>query len=313
MPQTTKNRVIEDSNSGAVHLDIVSDYSAQSVIACLLRFGSLRGWPGVICTDPGSQLESASGQLDKWWSSMGDELRTFGGKQNFKWKLSPADSPWRQGKAERRIAIIKKQLALSIGDTRVTPLELQTTLMEIANMCNERPIGLSQPRADGTYQIITPNQLLLGRSINILPDNTPIVENMPVAARFRLIHHVSTNFWERWSAEVSPGLVVRQKWHEHSRNLCVGDLVLICEPSKLKAKYKLGIVDSVVLSSDNIVRSAVVRYVLLQKNSKGDVNTRIIRVSRSVQRLVLILPVEEQHTPLVVTDDEVTVSCSALA
>ena len=155
--------------------------------------------------------------------------------------------------------------------------------------------------------------MLLGRSINILPDNTPIVENMPVAARFRLIHHVSTNFWERWSAEVSPGLVVRQKWHEHSRNLCVGDLVLICEPSKLKAKYELSVVDSVVLSSDNIVRSAVVRYVLLQKNSKGDVNTRIIRVSRSVQRLVLILPVEEQHTPLVVTDDEVTVSCSALA
>ena len=305
--------VIEDANSGAVHLDVVSDYSAQAVIFSLHRFASLRGWPGVICTDPGSQLESASGQFDKWWSSMGDMLRTFGGEQNFKWKLSPADSPWRQGKAERRIALIKKQLALSIGDTRVTPLELQTTLMEIANMCNERPIGLSRPRADGTYEIITPNQLLLGRSINILPDNTPIVENMPVAARFRLVHLISTNFWKRWSAEVSPGLVVRQKWHEQSRNLCVGDLVLICEPSKLKAKYKLGVVDSVTLSADNIVRSVVVRYVLLQKNAKGDTNTRIIRVSRSVQRLVLILPVEEQHTPLEVTDDEVTIQCTSSA
>ena len=155
--------------------------------------------------------------------------------------------------------------------------------------------------------------MLLGRSINILPDNTPIVENMLVAARFRLVHLISTNFWKRWSAEVSPGLVVRQKWHEQSRNLSVGDLVLICEPSKLKAKYKLGVVDSVTLSADNIVRSVVVRYVLLQKNAKGDTNTRIIRVSRSVQRLVLILPVEEQHTPLEVTDDEVTIQCTSSA
>jgi hypothetical protein len=304
--------IIEDTNAGAVHLDVVSDYSAQAVISSLHRFGSLRGWPGVICTDPGSQLESAGGQLDRWWSSMGDSLRTFGGTKNFSWKLSPADSPWRQGKAERRIAIIKKMLTLSIGDTRVTPLELQTCLMEIANICNERPIGLSEPRADGTYQLITPNQLLLGRSINVLPDNTEMVENMPMSARFRLVHHISTNFWMRWSSEVSPGLVVRQKWHDKSRNLRIGDLVLICEPSKLKAKYKLGVIDSVTTSRDDIVRSVVVRYVLLQKNAKGDdFNTRIIRVTRSVQRLVLILPVEEQSTPLTVTDDEVVVQCAS--
>jgi hypothetical protein len=159
--------------------------------------------------------------------------------------------------------------------------------------------------------LITPNQLLIGRSINVLPDNTDMVENMPISARFRLVHHISTNFWKRWSAEVSPGLVVRQKWHEKSRNLCVGDLVLICEPSKLKAKYTLGVVDSVTISTDNIVRSVVVRYVLLQKNANGVLNTRIIRVSRSIQRLVLILPVEEQHTQLTVMDDEVAVHCAA--
>ena len=297
--------IIEDTNAGSVHLDIVSDYSAQAVISTLHRFGCLRGWPSVICTDPGSQLESAGGQLCQWWTAMGDSLRTFGGTKNFRWKLSPADSPWRQGKAERRIAIIKKLLTLSIGDTRVTPLELQTTLMEIANICNERPIGLSQPRADGTYQLITPNQLLLGRSVNVLPDNTEFVENMPMSARFRLVHHITTNFWKRWSAEVSPGLVVRQKWHNKNRNIAVGDVVLICEPSKLKAKYKLGVIDSVTVSRDEIVRSAVVRYVLVQKNTKGDFTTRTIRVTRSVQRLVLILPIEEQSASVSVIDDEV--------
>ena len=300
----TWGMIIEDCNAGAVHLDVVTDYSAQAVISSLHRFASLRGWPGVICTDPGSQLESAGGQLERWWSSMESSLRLLGGTKNFKWRLSPADSPWRQGKAERRIAIVKKLLSLSIGDTRVTPLELQTCLMEIANMCNERPIGLSDPRADGSYELITPNQLLIGRSINVLPDNTEVVENMPMSARFRLVHHVATQFWQRWSTEVSPGLVVRQKWHSVSRNLQVGDLVHICEASKLKAKYKLGVVDSVTVSRDNIVRSVVVRYVLLQKSSRGDFTTRIIRVSRSVQRLILILPVEEQHSSLTVMEDE---------
>ena len=237
--RTTKKTwglVIEDTNSGAVHLDIVQDYSASAVILSLRRFGANRGWPAVINTDPGSQLESAGGQLETWWTSMGASLQTFGGTKNFKWNLSPADSPWRQGKAERRIAIVKRCLVLAIGGQRVTPLELQTAMAEIANICNERPIGLSKPRADGSYEIITPNHLLLGRSKNILPDDTPIVQNMSMRERYRLVYEITSSVWKQWSAEVSPSLIVCQKWHEEGRKLSVGDLVKISEPSKLKAK-----------------------------------------------------------------------------
>ena len=63
-----------------------------------------------------------------------------------------------------------------MGDTRVSPLELQTIFMEAANICNERPLGLSKPRADGTYDVLTPNNLLLGRSVNILPDDTELIK-----------------------------------------------------------------------------------------------------------------------------------------
>ena len=88
---------------------------------------------------------------------MGRALRDFGTTKNFRWDISPADSPWRQGKAERRIAIVKKLLTLSIGDSRLTPLELQTALSEVANICNERPLGLNlKPREDGSYMLITP-------------------------------------------------------------------------------------------------------------------------------------------------------------
>ena len=297
--------VVEDVNSGAVYIDVVEDYSAKGVLKSMRRFGANRGWPGVISSDPGSQLESASGKLEHWWSTFGDSLLTYAASKNFEWKISPAASPWRQGKAERRTAIVKRLIKLAISESRVTPLELQTVLFEIANMCNERPIGSAEPRADGSYALITPNQLLLGRSTNILPDDTEMVERLPmtVAERYRLVHQITTSFWRRWSEEVSPSLVIRQKWHKEARNLQVGDLVMICDAGKLKAKYKLGVVDAVNVSFDGHVRSATIRYVLVQQNSNENDRIRVIRVTRSVQRLVLILPIEEQAHQLEVKED----------
>ena len=108
---------------------------------------------------------------------------------------------------------------------------------------------------------------------------------------------------------VAPRLVLRQKWHQKSRNVCVCDLVMICEPSQIKAKYKLAIVESVHTSSDGCVRSATLRY----SNIRGDGWTSV-RVQRSVQRLVMILPVEEQEQPLQVKDceDHVEVSVAQM-
>ena len=101
----------------------------------------------------------------------------------------------------------------------------------------------------------------------------------------------------------SPSLVVRQNWHESSRNLREGDVVMIVEPTSLKAKYKMGIIDDVKVSCDGRVRSAVVRYNNIQTTDNRQRVTPI-RVTRSVQRLVLILPVEEQSTPLMINDDD---------
>ena len=237
---------------------------------------------------------------------MQEKLQNFAGTKGFKWKISPANSPWRQGKAERRIAIVKRLIKLTVGDTRLTPLELQTCLSEIANICNERPIGLSKPREDGTYEIITPNQLLTGRSRNLLPDDVELSESFPVAERYRIITHVTSSFWERWCRLASPGLIVRQKWHAKQRNFQVGDVVMIADASKIKAKYKLGVIDSVKVSKDEFVRSVVVRYVLVQNN-----RIQNILVTRSVQRLILILPVEEQDSPVYIEDNGLRVKCLA--
>ena len=159
-------------------------------------------------------------------------------------------------------------------------------------------MGLSKPWENGSYSVRTPNDLLLGRSSSTLPDDSDLVEHLGVMSRYRIVHHVTTEFWKKWCTNVSAGLVVRQKWHEKSRNLCVGDLVMICELSIVKSKYKLGVVDSTHPSVDGLVRSVTVRYVL--QNGKDKVAIKYVK--RSVQRLVLVMPVEELSSPVVATD-----------
>ena len=54
--------------------------------------------------------------------------------------------------------------------------------------------------------------------------------------------------------------------------------------------------------------SVVVKYVLVQQ-SAGDGKVTTIRVKRSIQRLTLILPVEEQDSQVEVKDFESHVEC----
>ena len=71
----------------------------------------------------------------------------------------------------------------------------------------------------------------------------------------------------------------------------------------------MGVVETVVTSNDGFVRSVTVPYVLVQSTPKVDFKTTTIRVQRSVQRLVLILPVEEQESQVEVEDCVSHVRC----
>ena len=302
--------VLVDRNSGAVHCDIVTDYSAQETIKTLRRFAALRGWPVKIFSDPGSQLESSSGSLQCWWTLMQDQLSSFATGSSFSWEVSPANSPWRQGKCEVRIKVLKRLITIAIGSARLTPTELQTVVFEAANLCNERPIGVHKvPKADGTFQVLTPNCLIMGRSLNKVPDDSNLASHLKKSDRYQIIQQVTTDFWKRWTEEVTPESVIRQRWHETGRSLQVGDIVLIHESSPIKGRYTLGIVESVKVSQDGLVRSCVVGYrIPSSRDSIGKYSGgKKVTVTRSVQRLSLLLPIEEQSEKLIVNGDQIAV------
>ena len=161
------------------------------------------------------------------------------------------------------------------------------------------------PRADGSYPVLTPNCLMMGRSTNAVPDDASLAANLKRGDRYQLIQQVMAEFWQQWTQQVTPESVIRQKWHETGRNLRPGDVVLLHEKTPIKGKYQLGIVDTVKESDDHLVRSCTISYTIPNAKDHVSVYTggRRVTVTRSVQRLTLLLPVEEQQCRLEVVEN----------
>ena len=93
-------------------------------------------------------------------------------------------------------------------------------------------------------------------------------------------------FWKRWTQEVFPGLVLRQKWHTEKRNLKKGDVVLIQDNNEVRGKWKMGLVEEGIISLDGKVRRAKISYHTVENGSRR-------MIARPVQRLILLAAVEE--------------------
>ena len=87
------------------------------------------------------------------------------------------------------------------------------------------------------------------------------------------------------------------KWHTTKSNLKKGDIVLIQDSNQIRGQWELGKVSEVFPGEDGIVRKVQVAY----KNPKPGKPPHMyngrgyITVERSVNRLVLLLPVDEKE------------------
>ena len=82
---------------------------------------------------------------------------------------------------------------------------------------------------------------------------------------------------------------------EHKRNVCVSDVVLIQYSSKSSpGTYRLGRIINTELEEDGVARTCTAKYGLCNRDSSSKAVHKQIRLP--VQRLVLILPVEEQSS-----------------
>ena len=279
--------------SRAIHLEVADDYSTNGFLKTMRRFVSIRGYPSMVRSDPGSQLTAASKELIEVIRSLDqNEMQRFGAERGLSWKFSPADGPWQNGATEALVKTVKQALFLTMSSHRLTFSELLTVFYETANLVNERPIG-KHPTEQDDFAYLSPNHLLLGRASNRAPSG-PFKEPINYRQRFEFVQSIINDFWKRWIRDFFPSLIVEQKWHVEKRNVRVGDVVIVQDSNILRGEWKLALVRSVVPSDDGKVRRVHVSY----KNDNGGRDyhgTNYVTIERPIQKLVVVVPVEETN------------------
>ena len=242
----------------AVHIELVNNLSTDSFTNAVLRFVGRRGPPGIIYSDNGTNFRGA--ELDvvnalKVWDQEKIQLKLT--RRGIEWKFNPPAASHQGGVWERLIRSIRRILHSMVGERLVDEETLRTFLIEVEKILNDRPIT---PVSDDPKDLeaLTPNHILLLRRN---PSSSPDLfdESDRFKARWKHVHLLANEFWQRWTREYLPTLQERQKWLQPKPNFKVGDLVLLAEKNLSRGQWPKGLVEQTYPDSEGMVRQVVVR------------------------------------------------------
>ena len=282
-------------------LDLCGPYLVRSMVN---KRASMKVWVAIfLCLNTKAvnmelaQKQLGVEQLHYDW----DAIAQASPREGTTWKFTPPGSQWRNGAAEAFVKKFKASFHHLYKDTKLNYAQLLSAVKRIANILNHRPVSVQRTKNDTNDEDflvpLTPNQLILGHNGTNPQRNTKEIHD-PHASR-TFIDELEQAWWYQYKVQYFHSLLPTRKWFNVQRNMSVGDIVLIQYASKsAPGTYRLGRVKSVEVDADGLVRTCSVMYKLIKpvtehnKDTVKDVVTKEIRIS--VQRLVLILPHEEQ-------------------
>ena len=255
------------------------DCSTMEFLQVLRRFFAIRGQPAVMISDNGSQFVGAERELGEMVQGLSrEEIQDFCTEKGMHWKFTTPAAPHQNGCAESLVKTCKNALKRAIGSQVLTPFELYTVFLEVANLVNQRPIGrIPNDPDDGGY--ICPNDILLGRASSEVPQG-PFKETQNPRHRVEFVQRIVDSFWKRWSRDVFPSLVPRKQWQVERRNVKVDDIVTVADSNTIRGKWCMGRILEVYPGPDGRVR-----------NVKVKTSTGVYR--RPVTKVAVICPAEE--------------------
>ena len=264
----------------AVHLELVSDLSTDAFIAALRRFISRRGKPSLIWSDHGTNFIGAVRELKEFITFFQNQqtqgvISEFCSMQTITWSFIPERTPHFGGLWEAAVKSMKRHLKRVIGETKLTFEEFATVFTQVEACLNSRPL----PCEGDTVEPLTPGHFLIGRPLEALPDSSASYRSISLLRRWHLRQHLIRHFWKRWATEYIDIIRRFTKWHHPSRNLQVGDVVLLQEDNLIPTKWPLGCIVNTYPGKDEIVRVVDV------KTSRGI-------YKRPITKITLLLPVE---------------------
>ncbi|XP_070525005.1 uncharacterized protein [Cardiocondyla obscurior] len=244
----------------AVHLEAVSDYSADAFLAAYRRFVSRRGLCATMWSDRGTTFVGADAQLRAFLRGIERESPWTNRLANdgVAWRFNPPGAPHFGGLWEAAVRSTKHHLRRVIGETSLTFEELTTLLSEVEACLNSRPLAPLSDDPDDV-EALTPGHFLIGAALNSVPEAR--LDCIPEAdlTRWRVLQRMRDHFWRRWAAEVLQTMAARPKWLRRAENVRVGTLCLIRGENTPPTRWPLARVVDVHPGADGQVRVVSVR------------------------------------------------------
>ncbi len=187
----------------AVHIELVSDLTSESFIACLRRFIARRGKPTLMWSDHGTNFVGVARQIKELYDFLSQTktselVSDFCTTQKIKWEFIPERAPHFGGLWEAAVKSLKKHLSRIVGTVKLTFEEMTTVLTQIEACLNSRPLTRLPCDDDDGIQLLTPGHFLIGRPLVALANPEFKYQNLTLLKRWHLCQLLVKHLWDRW-------------------------------------------------------------------------------------------------------------------
>ena len=289
---------------------LIEGYSAASVLTGMRELIARHGPPQHIYWDRASNLHAAAalfkgdtdavdnGMDTKGLIKVQEELQRSFRANGITVHLSIPFSSHRQGRIEANVKRLKSklvQLCYDESQTKLTPMEITSTLATACDILNQRPLLLTAESTLEEKNILCPAYLtcadldLKHTSFSSDQDTHRVfsTHNSPLTRRATMIQERIERFRDTFNTFMTRNLASLGKFNVDFNPIGVGDVCLILDkihqgtlPVQAKQRYTLGVVEKKI--SD---RSFELRYVRQSEGGKY----KMFTCERSLQGLALIV------------------------
>lgn len=153
----------------AVHLELVSDLTAEAFLAAFRRFTARRGTIKNMYSDNGSNFVGANTILRNVYKQCQQQYIASLENSGVNWHFIPPAAPHFGGLWEAGVKSTKAHVKKVIGSTKLTFKEMATLLTQIEGCLNSRPLcPITNDPND--YTALTPGHFIAGNAILAPPE-----------------------------------------------------------------------------------------------------------------------------------------------
>ena len=264
----------------AVHVELTESLNMKDFILAFRRFSARRGLPSVIYSDNAKTFQGSVQLLSNMYGPLSP-----------KWKFIAPISPWWGGWWERMVKSVKGALRRSLGKACLTRCELETTLFEVENCVNSRPLTFVGDEIQSSNPL-TPNHFL---SCKVLSYQGGVIEDHEAVSagalslREKVCRQRLDSFWQVWRTEYLRNLPLCVPKFKERGSLTVVSVVLIHEYRQPRLQWEVGVVIEVLPGKDQKVRS-------VKLHTRNGIKLRSIQRLHMLEYLSHVPHLHNSHT-----------------